>query len=173
MQIYLVKRLKPSAIKALRTAHRLEFKVTCGLRLVGDQAEPRSQWDTLNEIFVISSGTSSFVGHQQISVKQPQWSAAKEHFLVILGYEPPNESWACLANDSKNTQLYDIKNRQLYDAVKSLDMVASATLGRKYEGELRKPRSTTATPHVWTVSMSTLVLDSDGRKITRFNVFVN
>lgn len=172
MQIYLVKRLKPSSIKALRAAHRLEFKVTCGLKLVRGQVEPRSQWDTLNEIFVIPSGTSSFVGYQEISVKQPDWSAAEEHFLVILGYEPPDKPWACLANNSKNKQLYGYKYRQLYDAVKSLDMVTSAALGRKHESELRKLRSTTATPHIWTVSMSTVDIDSDGRKITRFNVLV-
>lgn len=164
MQIYLSKHLKPGAVRALTAGHRLEFKVKYGLKLFGGEAEPSSQWDALNEIFVIPSETSSFVGYQQISARHPD-SVAREQFLLIVGYEPSDEPWACLANG--------VSHRQLYDSAKALDMVATASLGKKHHGTLQRVRSTSVAGTSWSVSLSKVVRNRDGTKFTRFNVYVN
>jgi hypothetical protein len=160
-QIYLSRHLKPIEVEALKAPHRLEFKIIYHILsgFARRDLEPRSQWDALNELFMVPFKISSFFGYQDLANVYYD-----DRFLVVFGYKPPNTPWVCLARSSSNPILYQ--------AAESLDMFTAATLGRQHQTtsmEVRKGFSL----HNWYASLDTTVTNSSGMTFTRFNIWVS
>lgn len=161
-QVYLSKHLKAEAVRALRTAQHLEFKFSYerpSIFTVG-AIEPRSQWNAMDEVFVIPSEHTSFVGYQQVCGT----GSGKEAFLVICGYNAPDYPWICLVNS--------LSNQPLYNAAKLLDIDTTTMLGRE-DGNRKLKLGKWGVVNKVRVSLTTTVIREVGMETTRFQVDVN